>query len=573
MSWRVFAPTLLLALPACDSATPSCGDGTVLTGEGCKSLIAEGEMRTTSVGFVTSAKKRATYLGVPGAAFQVKRESDDEVVFEGYGGPDVMAADTAEVLHFADFDELSEPGEYYVTLDGSKNKSSVFTIGDDVFVEPFRAAMLGLYGLRCGSAVSFVWEGTTFGHGECHADDEAPGGWHDAGDYGKYTNNGAFSLAMLLVAWDHFKEKIEPIELDIPERGGALPDFLDECRYQVDWLLAMQDPETGGVYDRLTNYCEGCTGRNQPFDPMGVMPENTSGTRRLAPISTPATADFAAVVARAARVFEPYDAEYAARAREAALAAWAFLLMHDEYLAPSNEKYTGYYVTQDPDDRYWAAAEIWETTGDATALAETEKASKAMGIRQDWDWSDVQNLGVYTYLLSAREGRDPERVETLSRQVVSQGDAMATTAESHGYGRSLGPTYYWGINGIIARSVMNFTVASRLGSSDEQKARYFGASGYQLDHLLGRNYYGRSFVTGVGHEPPQSPHHRPSVADGVLPPWPGLLIGGPSGQSQDGMTVGLAATSWRDDSGNYTTNEVAINWSGALVYALAAFLP
>jgi hypothetical protein len=39
------------------------------------------------------------------------------------------------------------------------------------------------------------------------------------------------------------------------------------------------------------------------------------------------------------------------------------------------------------------------------------------------------------------------------------------------------------------------------------------------------------------------------------------------------MQVGLAATSWVDESGNYTTNEVAINWSGALVYALAAFLP
>ena len=80
-------------------------------------------------------------------------------------------------------------------------------------------------------------------------------------------------------------------------------------------------------------------------------------------------------------------------------------------------------------------------------------------------------------------------------------------------------------------------------------------------------------MTGVGKDPPTSPHHRPSVADGVLEPWPGLLIGGPSGQSQDGMTVGLAATSWRDESGNYTTNEVAINWSGALVYALAAALP
>ena len=118
-----------------------------------------------------------------------------------------------------------------------------------------------------------------------------------------------------------------------------------------------------------------------------------------------------------------------------------------------------------------------------------------------------------------------------------------------------------------------FVGAERLASAtEEQKLRYRGASGYQLDHLFGRNFYGRSFVTGVGHEPPQSPHHRPSIADGIGPPWPGLLIGGPSGQSQDGMPVALAATSWKDDSNNYTTNEVAINWSAALAYALAAAL-
>lgn len=571
MSKRFLLP-LLLVVFGCDSATTTCPSGQVLSDQGCKSSAAPTGVRATSVGFTTSAKKRVTILG-DAAPFQVRRVDDESIVFEGAGGPDVTASDTGELVRFGDFDELTEPGEYVVTIDGLKKPSEPFVIGDDVFVEPFRGAMLGLYGLRCGSAVSFEWDGETFGHGACHEDDEAPGGWHDAGDYGKYSTNGSFSLAMLLVAWDHFKEKLESLELDIPERGGALPDFLDECRYQLEWLFAMQDPETGGVYDRLTNYCEGCSAQNQPFDPMSVMPEATSIQRRLAPISTPATADFAAVVARAARAFEPYDPDLAERARDAALAAWAYLGEHQELQPATNVQFTGYYLTQDSDDRLWAAAEIWETTGDEAALAELELRTKSMGARQDWDWADVQNLGVYTYLLSEREGRDPERVQTLSAQVLAQADAMATTAENHGYGRSVGTTYYWGINGVIARSVMNFVVAERAGATDEQIARYRGAAGYQLDHLLGRNYYNRSFVTGVGHEPPKYPHHRPSVADSVAPPWPGLLIGGPSGQSQNGMMVGLAATSWRDESNNYTTNEVAINWSGAFVYALAAFLP
>ena len=541
-----------------------------MTGEGCVSLAGRTVVRVTTVGFLPDAKKRATYTG-PAAAFQVRRQSDKSVVFEGTAGPDVVAPDTAETVRFLDFDDLDEPGEYFVTVDGG-GKSPPFRIASDVFVEPFQGAMLGLYGLRCGTAVSFEWGEDRFGHHECHMNDEAPGGWHDAGDYGKYTTNGSFSLAMLLFAWDHFRERLEPIELDIAERGGALPDFLDEARFQVEWLLAMQDPETGGVYDRLTPFCSTCTAQNQPFDPMSVMPESTTTDRRLAPISTPATADFAAVVARAARVFEEYDADFSARARDAALAAWAYLVEHDVYEPPTNVQYTGYYLTQDADDRFWAAAEIWETTGDAAALAAFEGALGSTPLRSDWDWSDVQNLGFYTYLLSEREGRNAERLAAIQAQVLMGGDGMAMSAETHSYGRSVGTKYYWGINGVIARSVMNFVVAEHV-ASDEQKARYRAASNFQLDHLFGRNYYGRSFVTGIGFNPPQQPHHRPSVADSVGPPWPGLLIGGPSGQSQGGMQVGLAGTSWVDETNNYTTNEVAINWSGALVYALAAALP
>jgi endoglucanase len=574
MSPRLLVPLALplaLSLLGCDSASTTCQPGQQLTSDGCVTPSAPKGVRTNTVGYLTTGKKRATALG-PAAPFQVRRAGDESVVLDGTAGTDVSATDTGEVVRFIDFDELTEPGEYFITMDDG-GKSRNFRVADDVFVAPLEAAMLGMYGLRCGSAVSFEWENSTFGHGECHTDDVAPGGWHDAGDYGKYTTNGSFSLAMMLVAWDHFREKLERLELAIPERGGDTPDFLDECRYQVEWLLGMQDPETGGVHDRLTPYCESCTAQNQPFDPMNTMPEQTTSDRRLAPVSTPATADFAAVVARAARAFEPYDAEFSAKARDAALAAWAYLVENEQPQPPTNVKYTGYYLTGDADDRAWAAAEIWETTGDAAALAEFESRSTMLGLRTDWDWSDVQNLGFYTYLASEREGRDAARLETITTQLLAQANVMAETAEKHAYGRSVGATYYWGINGIVARSVMNFVVAERMTDDEEQKTRFRAASSAQLDHLLGRNFYGRSFVTGVGHDPPRSPHHRPSVADGNAAPWPGLLIGGPSGQSQNGMSVGLPATSWLDEASNYTTNEVAINWSGALVYALAAFLP
>src|SRR5262249_18473921 len=103
---------------------------------------------------------------------------------------------------------------------------------------------------------------------------------------------------------------------------------------------------------------------------------------------------------------------------------------------------------------------------------------------------------------------------------------------------------------------VNLQLAYRLTG----RADFLDAAVRQVDHLLGRNYYGRSQVTGLGYKPPQHPHHRPSVAQGRV--WPGLLVGGSQKSS----------TGWQDSSDDYQDNEVAINWGSALAYAFAGFL-
>jgi len=538
---RPFFLLVPLLTVACDSATgepfePPEGTGIVV--------------RLNSVGFLPERGKRATYVGNR-TRFEVRRVEDDAAVYDGEAGDEIQAGDSGEVVRVADFRDLTEPGEYYVQVMGV-GRSPTFRIADDIYVEPFRAAMLGLYGQRCGSAVSFTWQDTTFEHAECHLEDEAPLGWHDAGDFGKYTNNGAFSLGVMLLAWDHFQEKIEGIELAIPEQGGDVPDFLDECRYQAEWLLAMQNSE-GGVSDRTSA---------ARFEPIDTMPEDGFEPRPLAPVSTVATADFAAVMARAARAFEPYDAEFAERCLTAATDAWAFLLDNPDVIPIMSQGFTGTYRSATvADDLAWAAAEIWATTGDEDALAAFE-AANTLPVREEWDWSDLQNLAFYAYLDSSREGRDPEYVEVLTTSAEIRSSKLLRLSDTHAYGRSLGTTYYWGINGIIARTVTLLNAIHRLRPNDA----YLDAGAYQLDHLFGRNYFGRSFVTGVGYLPPAFPHHRPSAGDDVEPPWPGLLVGGPS----EGSPI---ATQWIDETEDFRSNEVAINWNAALVYALAAYLP
>jgi endoglucanase len=138
-------------------------------------------------------------------------------------------------------------------------------------------------------------------------------------------------------------------------------------------------------------------------------------------------------------------------------------------------------------------------------------------------------------------------------------DSYRSIALAHPYGRATGSQYYWGINGVLARGGLNVGVYEALVPRAENREVLVS----MLDHLLGRNYYGRSYVTGVGEQPPYSPHHRPSASDDNAEPWPGLLIGGPETE----------ATDWVDSAADYRTNEVAINWNGAMIYTVAALIP
>ena len=89
-----------------------------------------------------------------------------------------------------------------------------------------------------------------------------------------------------------------------------------------------------------------------------------------------------------------------------------------------------------------------------------------------------------------------------------------------------------------------------------------------LDYLLGRNGTGYSFVTGYGSKTPMHPHHRPSVADGIIDPVPGLLAGGPNPGMQDHVKVPSTVPdeAYIDNDQAYAVNEIAINWNAPLAY-------
>ena len=106
--------------------------------------------------------------------------------------------------------------------------------------------------------------GVTYSHEACHLDDAyldyvggghtrspVTRGWHDAGDYNKYTVNGAFAAGVLLLAWEQNGPRLRALRLPQPNTSPGLPDFLSEVRWETDWLLTMQAAD-GSAYQKVS---------------------------------------------------------------------------------------------------------------------------------------------------------------------------------------------------------------------------------------------------------------------------------------------------------------------------------
>lgn len=542
-------------------------------------------IRLNTIGYLSGREKKAT-IAAPCTNFVVVRVKDGAKVFAGRVTGPVLNDDTSEQLCTADFSALKKPGQYQLDVVGV-GRSAPFRVAAEVYREPFYTVMRGFYLWRCGTAVGSTNNGNVFHHEACHTNDawldfvggghaqkDGTKGWHDAGDYNKYVVNAGVTVGCLFRAWEDFGPQIRKVRLDIPESGGPLPDFLAELKWELDWLLTMQAPD-GSVYYKLSarRFC--------PF----IMPEQETEERYFTPWGSEATVSFVAMTAQAARLFRPYDPAFADRCLQAAQKSHQFLKAHPEFHRADQSGFrTGGYRTDNPSNRLWALAELWETTGAPDVLRDLEaNVKEAEGkVDADFDWSKVKNLGLLTYLLSKRPGRDKELVKLVREGVLATADEIVQTRNRHGYSRPLGSRYYWGCNGSVARQTLILQAACRLSRQPADKMQIKGAellvstadarrpakSEYRdaaldaVNHLFGRNCYGRSFVTGLGFLPPMHPHDRRSGADDVVDPWPGYLVGGPWPR----------ATDWEDVQEDFRVNEIAINWNAALVYALAAFL-
>jgi len=550
----------------------------------CSAQNPPARIKVDQVGYQPAASKIAL-VTANAESFELKRVSDGTVVFKGKLAPAALDADTGDAVHAADFSSVQQPGEYFVEVPNA-GKSPAFKIAPDIFSRPFYLAMRGFYGQRCGTAVDLGSEFPGYSHPACHKDGvydpssgkqgvhSSSGGWHDAGDYGRYLPTSGIATGSLLWAYELFPGKLKNAKLNIPESGNGTPDILNEARWNLAWMLQMQDDDGGVWHKQTSTKFSGFVAPEKDTLPSAII-----GTGSAPFKSTCATADLAAVAAIAARAYAPFDPKFAEQNLKAAQAAWKWTEQNPNVIFknPSSVS-TGEYGDSDcGDERLWAASELWRTTGDVTYNRYfVENYAKYLNVLRapaGDDWSQLAPMALWAYALSDRAGIDAKIQSEIRQVTIDSARAVVVRTRSNPYRVSLASRdYIWGSNGIAAGYGRQLLVANAISPDPA----FVEAATDNVHYLLGRNTFGLSWMTQVGSSPYRHPHHRPSGSDKNTEPWPGLLSGGPNSHRNDDATKALPklppAKIYVDDEQSYASNEIAINWQAAMAFLLAGIM-
>jgi len=475
---------------------------------------------------------------------------------------------SGDYVWIADFSELTESGYYCVRAGG--RTSAMFCIGNDVYDGALDKVSKAFYYLRCGCELGERYA-SIWNHGKCHTTParlwenrkaclDVTGGWHDAGDYGRYVTAAACAVAHLLYGFKMFPEVFIGQELNIPETG--MPDILSEVRHELEWMLKMQNEE-GGVYHKVT------TAVHAPF----VMPEEDDGELFVFPVSSMATADFVAVCALAAGVYEPYDRTFSETLLKAAEKSFGWINTYSQFIGFINPEgcNTGEYrESDDYSNRFWACAEMYALTGEDKYHQKMLLAAKEFSLTA-FGYGEVGGFGALAYLLCG-QNKDIEFERKLKKEFSKRADELKKIADKSGYCVAMShDDYCWGSNMNLMMHGMVFAINDILL---QDKTCYEYAVSH-INYLFGQNALGISYVTGIGEFRCNYPHLRPAHADGIEECIPGMVAGGPNRHRTDRFAKNIipkhtpAMKCYADDTASYSLNEITIYWNSPTVFMLA----
>ncbi|HEY4394437.1 MAG TPA: glycoside hydrolase family 9 protein [Polyangia bacterium] len=507
---------------------------------------------------------------------------------------------SGERVQQIDFSSVKTPGQGWKLRVGA-DESVPFAIGPEVYRRLKYDALSFFYLQRSGVPIKMPWAGSKAyerapGHpgdkkvgcppdAPCSYTLDASGGWYDAGDHGKYVVNGGFTVWMLQDEYEtlsRFGSSVSGFadgKMNIPESKNGRPDLLDEARFGLDLFLRMQVPPGQPLAGMVHHKIHGAK-----WSAIPTSPATDDIKRYLRPPTTAATLNLAAMAAQAARIWRTLDPAFSTRCLTAAEIAYAAAKMNPHLSVGKDTPGGGAYGDGELDDEwYWAAVELYVTTGKASykddLVASRYHAPKAGAaiMLANIGWDHVATLAKMS-LLTVPNGLPDGALAEQRRQILATADRLLAIIPKRGYRVPMASEsgYVWGSNG----GVMNAAVLLGFAYELTKEGKYVAGAADCMDYILGRNPLAFSYVSGYGTYALRNPHHRvwAHLKDAALPEAPpGALSGGPNSALQDpyirrmGMGGCPPETCYVDNTDSYSTNEVAINWNAALAWT-AAFL-
>jgi endoglucanase len=529
-------------------------------------------IHVNQIGYPVNGTKKAVVRGARGRYELLDAKTNIPVwSAEVLAGQSNDAA-TGNMWSTIDFTSFQQLGTFVFRVEGI-GQSHPFEISTAPYSTVKTALLKSFYYQRCGVTLEEKFAGV-WKHDTCHAAEglvhgtnerrPSAGGWHDAGDYGKYVVAAAKAIADLLLAYEQFPSSWEE-STGILESGNGVPDLLNEVRFELNWLFLMQR-EDGAVYHKLTTH---------RFPGLDVMPEDDAAELVFSAVSYTAAGTFAAAMAMASRVYRPFDSVFADESLRAAEKAWNWLASAEPIgFRNPPDIFTGEYGDEIvEDERYWAAAELYRSTRHSKYLTvATVLAEQASFPLYELGWADVGGYGTIALLLAGTEVTDSVR-ERLLEGWMKEAERLMACCEQDAFGISLSPEgYKWGSN----MNVMNHAMTLILASKFSGQPNYEMYAVRHWDYLLGCNATDYCYITGFGSKRVMFPHHRPSVGDGIEAPVPGMVAGGPNAGLQDEaakehLQGKHPAYCFVDHKDSYSTNEMTIYWNSPAVF-VAAFM-
>lgn len=518
------------------------------------------------VGYYTQGQKKATIKDCKSCVLYkdsepVEKYTVDQLYFD---------ENSEDMVATIDFSSITEPGKYHF-LDDNGSRSCSFEISDRPYDKLLFDSLKMFYFQRCGMELEEKYAGI-YTHKACHTkkvtlmgtdiECDCIGGWHDAGDYGRYTTAGAVAVAQLLYAYELCRKTCS-IDLNIPETGNGIPDILNEVKYELDFFLQMIDKD-GGVYHKCTSW------HHAAF----VMPEDDLLPFIITPVSSMATADACGVFALASRLFREFDPDYAALLEEKAKLTFNWLINNPDFLfkSPDDVHTGGYHDRSDVDERIFAYTEMYLLTGDKKCLELIDECVEKGVNFTALGWGDVAGFSAIAALTAGKDLFDEKLLEIMKSTWLKRADELLEITNNNHYNIAFIPVNFgWGSNMVVMHFGMIMCLAHHL--TGEQK--YLNGAISQLDYILGRNALDTSYVTGHGEKAFRNPHNRPTASDGIDDPIPGYVSGGPNRNPVGPMAREMTPEgtppmkSFADVVISFSTNEITIYWNSPFVYTLA----